>query len=88
MIQRFADELVSIVDEAAIRLRALSEAGAASKAGPTVWSVKEIPGHLVHSAANNHQRFVRAQQVGEFEFPGYAQDSWVQLQGYEERPPG
>ncbi len=40
------------------------------------WSKKEILGHLIDSAANNHQRFVR----GQFEENPrivYAQDNWV-----------
>jgi hypothetical protein len=31
------------------------------KPAPAKWSKKEILGHLVDSAANNHQRFVRVQ---------------------------
>ena len=55
------------------------------KPHPSVWSVKEIVGHLIDSAANNHQRFVRAQQVPELTFPGCAQDAWVRSQGYQEQ---
>ena len=29
------------------------------KLRPEVWSIKEIVGHLIDSATNNHQRFVR-----------------------------
>ncbi len=86
MVQQLADKLVSEVDEVAIRLRAIGDADAAAKPRPEAWSTKEIVGHLVDSAANNQQRFVRAQQVAEFEFPGYAQDAWVQLQGYQDHP--
>jgi hypothetical protein len=43
-------------------------------------------GHLIDSAANNHQRFVRAQQGTELVSPAYAQDQWVECQGYAERP--
>ncbi len=42
-------------------------------------------GHLIDSAANNHQRFVRAQQ-GPLVFPPYAQDHWVGCQRYQDRP--
>jgi hypothetical protein len=31
------------------------------KPSPTKWSKKEILGHLIDSASNNHQRFVRVQ---------------------------
>ncbi|MFB3896848.1 MAG: DinB family protein, partial [bacterium] len=44
---------------------------------------KEILGHMVDSASNNHQRFVRAQQVSEFRFPVYKQTDWVRSQNYQ-----
>ena len=34
-------------------------------------------GHLVDSAANNHQRFVRLQLERELEFPAYDGDAWL-----------
>ncbi len=87
MIQQLADELDAIADEASASLQAISEAVAAIKVREGLWSVKEIVGHLVDSAANNHQRFIRAQQSrGELAFPGYEQEEWVRLQAYQERP--
>ena len=56
------------------------------KLRPEVWSIKEIVGHLIDSATNNHQRFVRAQQTEKLAFPGYDQDAWVRLQGHQDRP--
>jgi DinB superfamily len=85
-MQSIADELTRIVDLAAIELRAISDNVAAVKRGPAAWSIKEILGHLIDSAANNHQRFVRAQQVREFSFPGYEQATWVASQNYQARP--
>lgn len=86
MLPSIADELTSAVDLAAAELRTISDRVAASKPDPAVWSVKEIVGHLIDSAANNHQRFVRAQQAAEFSFPGYEQDAWVGSQDYQARP--
>jgi hypothetical protein len=48
------------------------------------WSPKEVLGHLIDSAANNHQRFVRAQQAEALTFPGYEQNQWVSSQGYQD----
>jgi hypothetical protein len=48
------------------------------------WSPKEIAGHLIDSAANNHQRFVRAQFNDELIFAGYEQNEWVRVQHYKE----
>jgi len=61
-----------------------SEAGAPTEPGH--WSRKEILGHLLDSAANNHHRFVRAQIQDELTMPGYAQEAWVSTQHYKDRP--
>lgn len=50
---------------------------------PGGWTRKQIVGHLLDSAANNRQRFVRASIDGVYEGPGYAQDGWVAAHGYE-----
>jgi hypothetical protein len=47
------------------------------------WSPKEILGHLIDSASNNHQRFVRAQFTDELIFAGYEQEGWVRVQNYQ-----
>ena len=41
------------------------------KASPDNWSKKEILGHLIDSAANNHQRFVRAAYNAAFVIKDY-----------------
>jgi hypothetical protein len=46
------------------------------------WTRKQIVGHLLDSAANNRQRFVRAAIDGQYAGPGYAQDDWVAAHGY------
>jgi len=48
------------------------------------WTRKEIVGHLLDSAANNRQRFVRAAIDGLYAGPGYAQDAWVAAHGYSD----
>ncbi len=54
------------------------------KPDPHKWSKKEILGHLIDSAANNHQRFVRAVNKIASQFPTYDQDEWVRIQQYNE----
>lgn len=49
------------------------------------WTRKQIVGHLLDSAANNRQRFVRAAIEGTYAGPGYAQDAWVAAHGYAEQ---
>src|SRR5688572_21533921 len=45
------------------------------KPSPEKWSKKQIIGHLIDSAANNHQRFVRG-QFEEMPQISYDQDKW------------
>jgi hypothetical protein len=47
------------------------------------WTLTEIVGHLVDSAANNHQRFARL-RLGDLDaFPGYEAETWVKVQEYD-----
>lgn len=50
--------------------------------GSSAWTKTELLGHLVDSALNNHQRFVRALIEDEVMFPSYAQAEMVQAQNY------
>jgi len=49
------------------------------------WSRKQILGHLIDSAANNHQRFVRGQLQSELSTPGYEQERWVETERFQDR---
>lgn len=48
------------------------------------WTRKQVLGHMLDSAANNRQRFVRAATDGHYKGPGYAQQAWVDAHGYAE----
>lgn len=63
----------------------IDDESAAKSPAPGKWSPKEVIGHLIDSAANNHGRFVRAQESDEMVFPGYDQEFWVAAQHYNER---
>lgn len=79
-----AEELEARIDEALPLLREVEARAASVRSGAGRWSKKEILGHLVDSAMNNLHRFVRASLDGALAFPGYAQDDWVALQGYQD----
>lgn len=81
-----AARLREAVNAAATRLAAISDADAAKQPGPNKWSPKQVIGHLIDSASNNHGRFVRAQFTDEFIFPGYDQEMWVNAQHYNDVP--
>jgi len=67
------------------RLERLSRDTVESKPTPSTWSPKEELGHLLDSAANNHQRIVRAQLEDKLALPGYDQNRWVAVNAYQHR---
>jgi len=76
----FRDTIVS----ATSRLREIPEELSRQKGAPEEWSAIEVIGHLIDSAANNHQRFVRAQSTDDLVFSGYEQEHWVSSQKYRD----
>lgn len=74
-------KIISLCDTIPARLKLIAEENLSLKPSAKKWSKKEILGHLIDSAANNHQRFIRAQ----FEIPVvyYEQDLWVSIQNYQ-----
>jgi len=81
-----AEELRGEIDAALPRLRGIDDSAASADRGAGKWVRKEILGHLIDSAANNQQRFVRAQSVDPFVWPGYEQNAWVSIHRYRGRP--
>jgi hypothetical protein len=77
-------QLRSDVRDATPRLESITDAAASVPRAPGKWSRKEIVGHLIDSASNNHQRFVRAQFSDELISPTYDQDAWVSSQRYRD----
>ena len=75
-----ANELNRLLDQTHVSLKALSDQETSARPKPSKWCKKEILGHLIDSASNNHQRFVRAVLSGGLTFPGYAQAELVELQ--------
>lgn len=65
------------------------EAQLEHRPGPGRWSKKEILGHLIDSAANNHRRFVQAQgsMAQPLELVAYDQDAWAKSGAYQSLPP-
>jgi hypothetical protein len=78
-----AERLRKILESAPARLKNIPDAGSEEPFAPGKWSRKRILGHLIDSASNNHQRFVRSQLASPLIFPGYEQDGWVRVQQYE-----
>jgi len=81
-----SDRLRNAVETAYPRLASISDSDAAIPPAPDKWSPKQVIGHLIDSASNNHQRFVRANFTDDLIFPGYEQEKWVALGQYDEAP--
>jgi len=78
---RFTETLAQVEP----RLRAIADW--TTPMGRDKWSRIELLGHLLDSAANNHQRFVRALAQISLEWPGYDQESHVKVQRYQHADP-
>jgi len=85
-MKNIAQQLRSIIATIEPQLSRMTHYDMGLKPAPDEWSKKEILGHLIDSAANNHQRFVRAVNKVAAPFPTYDQNEWVRIQRYNERP--
>ena len=83
-MDQWLDDFKQTIEAAAPRLLLISEEQSEQARAGDHWSSKQIIGHLIDSAANNHGRFVVAQMKDDLIFPGYEQDSWVDIQNYRE----
>lgn len=77
-----AAALEQTLEASRAQLLAISEEAAGRRARSESWSKKEILGHLIDSASNNHQRFVRLQFDKLLGMPAYQQNDWVRAQNY------
>lgn len=79
-----AEAIRAEVDRASKLFRGLNDGDVSAAPGVGKWSRKEILGHLIDSAANNHQRVMRAQFSSSLVF-GYDQVAWVEANAYRHR---
>jgi hypothetical protein len=77
-------ELLRVVDAAEAALGRVSGEESSAPVLLGGWSRRQVMGHLIDSASNNHQRFVRASLQDSLEFPGYDQNGWARVQAAEE----
>ena len=78
-----ADELDMLVKEWRAKFLQQNESEMSIRPTPERWAIAEVLGHLIDSANNNHQRFIRAQFSNELSFPKYDQKDWVQAAHYK-----
>ena len=83
-MKEIARQLGEMVAAAEAQLTRMPDDDAGRRPSPEEWSKKEILGHLIDSAANNHQRIVRAVYRVAEQFPAYDQNKWIEIQHYNE----
>ena len=69
------------------RLTLIKEEDFSDKPAPHKWSKKQILGHLIDSATNNHQRFIRV-QFEQTPTIVYKQNEWNALSYYQQLDSG
>src|ERR1041384_4907726 len=82
-MQDFLNDFSATIDSSYKRLSQISSEQSGKPRAEGKWSPREIIGHLIDSASNNHQRFVRAQFTDDLVFAGYEQEGWVRVQDYQ-----
>lgn len=83
MIQNSLIRLNFLTERIPGLLAKIEESDFSHKPAPGKWSKKEILGHLVDSATNNHQRFIRGQYENKPTI-GYDQNQWNNLNYYNQ----
>jgi hypothetical protein len=82
-MKELSEKLVQAVESAEVKFRQVTEAESNKPILKGGWSRKQVLGHLIDSASNNHQRFVRAALQSSVELPAYDQDGCVRVQAVE-----
>jgi hypothetical protein len=83
-MHEWLEDFRATIDSASQRLLQIGETESERPRAEEHWSAKQILGHLIDSATNNHARFVLAQIKDDLVFPGYDQNNWVAVQHYQQ----
>jgi hypothetical protein len=83
-MKELSEQLLRLVEAADAKLRKISEPETTKPILPGGWSRKQVIGHLIDSASNNHQRFVRAALQPSLDFPAYDQNGNTRVQAPQE----
>ena len=84
-LKKVVDRLQEHINSVPSKFLKYPEGELKRKPAPNKWSKKELLGHLIDSASNNHLRFIKIQFMPQpFFVEGYHQDDWVRIQNYNE----
>jgi len=86
LTEEVLDDFGRTVEETSARLLSITEDESRAPLAGGTWSAKETIGHLIDSASNNHQRFVRARFKDDLVFDGYEEEEWIRAQDYGGEP--
>jgi hypothetical protein len=76
-------ELRAAVDEGLRLFEHADDERTRTRPAAGAWCAREVIGHLIDSACNNHRRFVLGQSADIRKFDGYDGDQWVVRQQYD-----
>ena len=82
MSNELAVKFSASITTARAKLEQMDDSAANAPLRPGGWNAKQVLGHMIDSALNNHQRFVRASLEGKYEGPSYEQQGWIEMHGY------
>jgi hypothetical protein len=85
-LEPLADSVAQLARDFHDRHRTVAEEAALRRPLDAGWTLKEIVGHLIDSAGNNHQRITRLQLVPELQFPGYENEKWLAAEQWNGLP--
>jgi hypothetical protein len=83
-MKELSENLLSVTEAAEPKLREITPRESSEPILPGGWSRKQVIAHLIDSASNNHQRFVRAAQQASLDFPSYEQEGNMRVQAAQE----
>ena len=83
-MKKLSEQLALVVEAAECKLGRVSAMESEEPLSPGGWSRKQVIGHLIDSASNNHQRFVRAMLQSSLDFPAYDQDGSIRVQAVQQ----
>jgi len=84
LMTQASQKLINVVDATEPRLRAIGALQSSKPLLPGGWSARQLLGHLIDSASNNHQRFVRAALQPSLDFPAYDQNGNIRVQAVQD----
>ena len=79
---RIAASLRAAIDEGVGLFRGVREDLTARRPAADAWCAREVIGHLIDSACNNHRRFIINQDAERLLVDPYQQNDWVARQRY------